>query len=308
MSVPNFQAFFVPVLRAVADGNQHATTEIRQVIASSMKLTPEDLDEKLPSGNQTLFSNRVSWSLVYLAKANALRRPTRGFFQITKRGEDLLRLHPKGFTRAELQVFPEFTSFVKGQVDREDLSGQQTSFDQSLVNADRTPEENVRNWHKLLQNTLANEVLETVRRSTPRFFEKVVVDLLVAMGYGGSVQNPGTVTKFSGDDGLDGFIRQDKLGLDMIHIQAKRWSNPVGRPDVQAFAGSLEGARSRKGVFITTSKFTAEATQYVERIERRIILIDGAQLATLMVEHNVGVATSDTLAIKRLDSSYFESA
>ena len=172
----------------------------------------------------------------------------------------------------------------------------------------RTPEEDLISAYQLLRSALANEVLEAVKKSTPRFFEELVVDLLVAMGYGGSVADAGRAVGRSGDDGIDGIIKEDKLGLDVVYIQAKRWKDSVGRPLVQAFAGSLEGVRARKGVFITTSTFTADAVDYVQRIEKKIVLVDGTRLADLMIEHNVGVTVAQTFMIKRLDSDYFENA
>ena len=307
MAIPDFQSFFVPVLRATADRTEHSTTEIRDRVASFMNLTREDLDARLPSGVQTVFANRVAWSLVYLAKANALRRSKRGVFQITERGEQLLNQHPDGFKKVVLNAYPEFVAFDRGHGTRTDVSEEKSNSVQMAANLDRTPEENLLNAYQILRSTLANDVLEAVRKSTPRFFEELVVDLLVAMGYGGSVDDAGKAVGQSGDDGIDGIIKEDKLGLDVVYIQAKRWSNSVGRPLVQAFAGSLEGVRARKGVFITTSAFTADAVDYVQRIEKKIVLIDGTRLADLMIEYNIGVAVSQTFMIKRLDSDYFDS-
>ena len=308
MPIPDFQSFFVPVLRATADDKEHGSPEIRETVAAELALTPEDLDQKLPSGTQTVFANRVAWSLVYLAKACALRRPRRGVFQITERGHQLLGQYPNRFTKQALNVYPEFVVFEKGQPAENGKAGEKAIPLQPADDSTHTPEEDLITAYQLLRSALANEVLEAVKRSTPRFFEELVVDLLVSMGYGGSVADAGKAVGRSGDDGIDGIIKEDKLGLDLVYIQAKRWKDSVGRPLVQAFAGSLEGVRARKGVFITTSTFTADATDYVQRIEKKIVLIDGTRLADLMIEHNVGVTVTQTFMLKRLDSDYFETA
>jgi restriction system protein len=307
MAIPDFQSFFVPVLRATADGREYSSAEIREKIAAELALAPEDLDQKLPSGVQTIFANRVTWSTVYLTKAGALRRPKRGVFQISERGRHLLQQYPTRFTKQALSIYPEFVAFNKGQIDA-GAEGEKPNSIQSGDDSARTPEEDLISAYELLRSALANEVLEAVKKSTPQFFEELVVDLLVAMGYGGSVADAGRAVGRSGDDGIDGIIKEDKLGLDVVYIQAKRWKDSVGRPTVQAFAGSLEGVRAKKGVLITTSTFTADAREYVQRIERKIVLVDGARLVDLMIEHNVGVTVAQTFMIKRLDSDYFESA
>lgn len=211
MAIPDFQSFFVPVLRATADGNEHPSAEIRDRVASSMHLTPEDLDTRLPSGVQTVFANRVAWSLVYLAKANALRRPKRGVFQITERGEQLLHQHPNGFKKVVLNAYPEFVAFDRGHGTRTEVTEEKSNSLQTTANLDRTPEENLLSAYQILRSALANEVLDAVRKSTPRFFEELVVDLLVAMGYGGSVDDAGKAVGQSGDDGIDGSSRKTSL-------------------------------------------------------------------------------------------------
>jgi len=306
MAIPDFQSFFVPVLRATADGKEHTSSEVRERVAVELNLVPEDLDQKLPSGAQTVFANRATWSTVYLTKAGALRRPRRGTFQITERGLQLLDQYPTRFTKQALNVYPEFVAFSKGQSTENGRSEEKASSVQVGDDSARTPEEDLLSAYQLLRNALANEVLDAVRKSTPRFFEELVVDLLVAMGYGGSVADAGKAVGRRGDDGIDGIIKEDKLGLDLVYIQAKRWKDSVGRPLVQAFAGSLEGVRARKGVLITTSTFTADAVEYVQRIEKKIVLVDGTRLADLMIEHNVGVTVTQTFMLKRLDSDYFE--
>jgi len=289
------------MLQSTADGAEHSTSDLRDKIASSLALTPEDLQQKLPSGTQTVFANRVAWATVYLARANALKRVRRGVFQITNRGKELVRKHPDKITVQILSQFPEFVIFHKGET----ASNEKPEL---KIESTQTPEEQLAAAYQLLRDALANDVLDTVKKTAPTFFEKLVVDLLVAMGYGGSVADAGRAVGAGADGGIDGTIKEDKLGLDVVYVQAKRWKDSVGRPVVQAFAGSLDGVRARKGVFITTSSFTQDALDYVGRIDKRIVLINGKQLADLMIEHNVGVTPTETFTLKRLDSDYFESS
>ena len=284
----------------MADGNDHAMAEIREHIATDMELTPEDISQKLPSGVQTVFANRIAWSAVYLTKAGALERIKRGVFAITERGRELLALELPRLTIKNLSKYPEFVAFHKGSHNGCD--------DDRDIKPDKaqTPEEQLANAYKVLRDSLANDVLEAVRKASPTFFEELVIDLLVAMGYGGSIEDAGRAVGKSGDGGIDGIIKEDKLGLDVVYIQAKRWTNSVGRPVVQAFAGSLEGVRARKGVLITTSYFSQDALEYVGKIEKRIVLIDGKQLADLMIDYDIGVNAVQTYKIKRLDSDYFD--
>lgn len=302
MSVPDFQSFFVPVLRFTADGSDHSMGELRERIAVDLKLTPEDLSQKLPSGVQTVYANRIAWSAVYLTKAGALERVKRGVFRITERGKELLALNLPKLTVQHLSHYPEFVAFHKGSQSGGD------EIQECRAEKTQTPEEQLADAYKVLREALANDVLETVKKASPSFFEKLVIDLLVAMGYGGSVEDAGRAVGKSGDGGIDGIIKEDKLGLDVVYVQAKRWNNSVGRPVVQAFAGSLEGVRARKGVLITTSYYSQDALEYVRMIEKRIVLIDGNQLADLMIDHDIGVNVVQTYKIKRLDSDYFEGA
>ena len=276
--------------------------ELRDRIASDLSLTPEDISQKLPSGVQTVFANRIAWSTVYLAKAGALERVKRGVFRITERGKELLALNLPKLTIQNLAKYPEFVAFRRGSQSAGDE-------DQEIEpEKTQTPEEQLASAYKVLRDSLANDVLEAVKKAPPAFFEELVVDLLVAMGYGGSVEDAGRAVGKSGDGGIDGMIKEDKLGLDVVYVQAKRWTNSVGRPVVQAFAGSLEGVRARKGVLITTSYFSQDALDYVQKIEKRIVLVDGNQLADLMIDHDIGVNVFQTYKVKRLDSDYFEGA
>jgi restriction system protein len=300
MPVPDFQSFFLPVLRSTTDGENHPLAELRERLATDLALSAEELAQKLPSGVQTVFANRLAWSAVYLTKAGALERVKRGVFRITDRGKDLLALDVPKLMVKDLPKYTEFVTFQKGSQNGGDYE------EETKPEKSQTPEEQLANAYKVLRGALANDVLEAVKKSSPIFFEELVVELLVAMGYGGSIEDAGRAVGKSGDGGIDGIIKEDKLGLDVVYVQAKRWSNSVGRPVVQAFAGSLEGVRARKGVLITTSYFSQDALEYVRMIEKRIVLIDGRQLADLMIDHDIGVNVAQTYKVKRLDSDYLK--
>lgn len=302
MPIPDYQSFFVPVLRVASDGNEHSMADLRTRISTDLNLAPDDLNLRLPSGTQTVYANRVAWATFSLTKAVALERVSRGVFRIAGRRRELLALNLPRLTVHNLLQYPEFVAFHKGSTDKT------TGGDSDKSDSPQTPEEKLANTYKDLRDGLANDLLETVLKASPAFFEELVIDLLVAMGYGGSVEDAGQAVGKSGDGGIDGIIKEDKLGLDVVYVQAKRWSNCVGRPLIQAFAGSLDGVRARKGVFITTSFFSDEALQYVRMIEKRIVLIDGKQLADLMIDHDIGVSVIQTYKIKRIDAAYFEDA
>lgn len=305
MAVPDFQSFMLPVLQLAADGKEHSIRELHDCISKRMGLTDSDIEEKLPSGMQTKYSHRVHWATVYLAKAGALIRPRRGVITITERGRELVAENHSKITVKVLQRFPEFVEFHKG--DPVNIPSAVTKLSSTDDVEQVTPEETLESSFAVLQGSLASELLGAVKKASPGFFEALVVKLLVAMGYGGSVEDAGKVIGKSGDAGIDGIINEDKLGLDVVYVQAKKWGGTVvGRPVVQAFAGSLEGRRARKGIIITTSTFSQEAHEYVQRIEKKIVLIDGKRLAELMVEHNVGVAVAKTYAVKKIDNDFFE--
>jgi restriction system protein len=292
----------LPVLRLVGDRQEHSLAELRQRISQELHLTDEELAERLASDSQTVFSNRVAWAVQYLKSAGAIRAVRRGVYEITDRGLSLLKTQPVEITVKTLRQFPEFVEF----------QGRSSEVDQTAVpvtpyaGSKSTPEETLENSFQALRDALANELLESVKGGTPAAFEKIVVDLLVAMGYGGSVEDAGKVVGKSGDGGIDGIIKQDKLGLDFLYVQAKRWRDVVGSPEVMKFSGSLTKKHANRGVFITTSWFSNDALEYVEEMPQRIILIDGKRLALLMIEHNVGVAPTKTYTLKRMDQDYFE--
>jgi restriction system protein len=302
MGVPDYQSLMRPVLEALEGGQILSSSEIREAVAQLIGLSEAEREELVPSGQKALYHDRVSWALSYLKQAHAVDRPKRATYRINDRGLRLLADNPERIDNSVLAAFEEFRAFLDrsrtpkpaadpGGDEREEI---------------RTPEESLQDAFRRVRTAIEAELLEQVKTATPPFFERLVVELLVAMGYGGSLKDAGEAIGRSGDEGIDGIIKEDRLGLDRILIQAKRWTtNSVGRPDVQSFAGSLEGARGRKGIFITTSSFTPDARAYVERIEKRIVLIDGEQLVSLMHDHDVGVTNTASYHVKRVDSDYF---
>ncbi|ABS25292.1 restriction endonuclease [Anaeromyxobacter sp. Fw109-5] len=301
MPVPDYESFMLPLLRAVGDGDEHHVRDVRDRLAAEFNLTAQERAEMLPSGKQSVFDNRVGWAKTYLDKAGLISSVRRGVYQITKEGRSVLTERPREITKSYLERFEPFREFLtlrhNGDVD-------ESSFSPS-TDPTETPEEQLEVAYRRIRQKTEADVLAAVKTASPQFFEKLVIELLVKMGYGGTIADAGEALGRTGDGGIDGVIKEDKLGLDAIYVQAKRWQNTVGRPDIQGFAGSLLGRRGRKGVFITTSAFSKEAREYVGQIEAKIILIDGATLAGLMVDHDVGVNTVETYAVKRVDSDYF---
>jgi len=298
MAVPDFQSFMLPLLKTVSDGKEYSLGEVVDTLANQFGLTDEDKRELLPSGRKTRLDDRVGWAQTYLRKAGLFERTGRGRFRITERGHHVLGSTPATINTRFLRQFPEFVEF-------QSLSRQSNRPEQESEEASQTPEETLESSYQSLRCNLAQELLERVKNCSPRFFENLVVDLLVSMGYGGSKNDAGQAVGQSGDGGVDGIIKEDKLGLDVVYLQAKRWDGTVGRPIVQAFAGSLEGQRARKGVLITASQFSQDARDYINRIEKKIVLIDGEQLAQLMIDHGIGVAEVATYIVKRTDLDYF---
>ena len=299
MAIPGFQDVMLPLLKYAADGHEHAMGEAVQALAAEFHLTPDELADPLPSGRQLRFANRVYWSGTYLRKTKLLEAAGRGRIRITQRGLETLSKKPKRVDLAYLAQFPELEEF------RSAGSGKAAKVTSVQLPDDQTPEEAMEQIHQSITESLRDDLLARIKAAPPAFFEQFVVDLLVAMGYGGSRSDAGEAVGQSGDGGIDGIIKEDALGLDAVYVQAKRWEGTVGRPIVQAFAGSLEGARARKGVLLTTSNFSADAKEYVRHIEKRIVLIDGDQLTRLLVQHGVGVTERARYSIYRLDEEYF---
>lgn len=298
MSIPDFQSLMLPLLMLAGDRQEHILSETLDVLASQFELSEDERRELLASGRQATFDNRVGWARTYLKKAGLLEYTGRGRFRITERGIGVLAEQLSEINIKFLDRFPEFVEFrtKKKRLDDTEDEGE----------VELTPEELLESSYKGLRSELAQDLLQRVGECSPRFFEKLVVDLLVAMGYGGSRADAGRAVGGSGDGGIDGIIKEDKLGLDAVYIQAKRWKDPVGRPVVQGFAGSLQGEKARKGVLITTSRFSPGARDFADRLDRRIVLIDGEELAELMIDHGVGVSVVDTYVVKAIDLDYFE--
>lgn len=303
MAIPDYQSLMMPVMQFASDGQEHSCREAAEYLASTCRLSDAERHQMLPSGVQTVFENRVGWAITYLVKAGLLERPRRGSFRLTERGKETLRQSPERIDVKFLERFPEFRSFRERPPGPRKVT--RAVPDEEVVG---TPAELLEYAYEKLRQELARELLDQVKRCSPRFFERLVVDLLVRMGYGGSRAEAGRAVGGAGDEGIDGIINEDRLGLDVVYVQAKRWTTPVGRDDIQKFVGALQGQKARKGVFITTSSFTKEAQEYARRVDTRIVLVDGAQLAQLMIDHDVGVTTMASYHTKRVDSDYFEEA
>jgi len=295
MPIPDFQTIMLPLLELAVDGKPRPLSEYRVVLGDHFGLTPEERQELLPSGTQPIFNNRVAWASVYLQRARLLERPQRGVYQITARGHAAIKSKPKKIDIKFLQQYPEFTEFqqAKGTPPvRKPPDGE-------------TPEETLEAAFQQLRDELAVEIIDQVKSCSWQFFERLVVELLVNMGYGGSMRDAGTAIGKGADEGIDGIIKEDRLGLDLIYLQAKRWESVVGRPEIQKFVGALHGKHARKGVFITTSTFTQNARDYAAGIDPKVVLIDGPQLARYMIDFDVGVTTKVMYPVKRIDTDYF---
>jgi restriction system protein len=299
MAIPDFQSVMLPLMRFCADGTEHAISETTDALADQFKLTDEERKALLPSGVQEIFRNRVAWAKSHLKMAGLLANPKRGIYKITERGLEIVRKNPPLINLKFLFQFPEYVAFRKTHRERPE------STDEAENGQAGTPEEALESAHEKIRDSLAVEILQKLKSCSPSFFERLVVEVIVKMGYGGTRQDAGKAIGKSGDGGIDGIIKEDKLGLDTIYIQAKRWENTVGRPEIQKFVGALTGQRAKKGLFISTSNFTSDAMDYVSRVDTKIVLIDGETLAQLMIDHNVGVSTIATYDLKKIDSDYF---
>ncbi len=300
MAIPSYQECMSPILQLASKQDECVFSEVIEEVAKQFDLTDEERNELLPSGKYPTFDNRVSWAITFMSKAHLLERTARGRFKITARGREVFKSTPSGVNTKFLKQFQEFQEFQKATRADSNKEEAETGISES------TPYETLETGYLDLRRALAQELLDRIKQCSPKFFEKLVVDLLVAIGYGGSRRDAGQAVGRCGDEGIDGIIKEDKLGLDVVYIQAKRWKDAVGRPTVQEFAGSLEGHRARKGVLITTSRFSQEAKDYVGKIEKKIVLIDGEELTQLMMDHGVGVAEVVSYSVNRIDSDYFE--
>lgn len=304
MPIPDYQTIMLPLLKLLADRKEYVFKDVVTMLGQQFQLTEQELNELLPSGQSLLFANRVGWARTYLKKAGLLEAPKRGMVSITDRGLEVLKKKPVKIDNSLLKQFPEFLEFQN--LKKEDLEISD-NIDNSQ-NEKQTPEETIDLAYQNIRQSLAQELIDTVYKMSPAFFERLVVELLVKMGYGGSIKDAGKAIGKTGDEGIDGTIKEDKLGLDIIYIQAKRWQpgNVVGRPELHKFVGALAGQGAKKGIFITTSSFTKDALNYAPKNETKIVLIDGVQLAQLMIDYNLGVSVQRSYEIKRLDNDYFE--
>jgi restriction system protein len=302
--IPKYEEIMLPFLKYISDGKEHSLSETHDALAKEFKLTDEELRELLPSGQQPIFRNRLGWARTYLKKAGLLTSPKRAHFKISDTGLALLDEKPTEITSKFLTRYTDFVEFqsIKKTKEHKNIEPQT----QLAEATDQTPEESLEYAYQKLHSALSKELLSIVKTCTPTFFEKLVIDLLTTMGYGGSRKEAGKAMGKSGDGGIDGIINEDKLGLDVIYLQAKRWDNPVPVKEIRDFTGALASKKAKKGIFITTSSFPKSVYEFVGQVEYKIILIDGERLTNFMIEHSVGLSTVSTYHVKTIDSDYFE--
>lgn len=302
MAIPDYETLMLPLLQRLSDGRERILKELQQELAEEFRLTAEERMQLLPSGGTLTFASRVGWAKTYLKKAGLVSQPKRGNVQITATGKDVLREAPERIDVKFLEQFSDFLEFRNGSRDKIVVVNTLPSAQMAL---DLTPDEVIEAAYQKSVVALADEVLERVKGCSALYFERLVVQLLIKMGYGGSREEAGRAVGRSGDGGIDGIINEDRLGLDAIYLQAKRWEGVVGRPEIMKFVGALAGQRATKGVFITTSWFTQEAKDYALNSQYKVVLIDGTRLADLMIEHDLGVSVAATYQLKRIDSDFF---
>jgi len=300
MPIPDFQSIMLPMLTLASDGKDHVLRDAAENLSAHFGLTDAERAELLPSGMQPVFNNRIGWARTFLKQAGLLESPRRGTFKISAAGQKLLAEKPARIDMKLLERYESYRAFR--------LRGKEANATVPMVveSPSETPEDAMASAYRRLRSDLEGDLLDQIKASSPAFFERLVVDLLLAMGYGGSRQDAGRAIGQSGDGGIDGVINEDRLGLDVIYVQAKRWEGTVGRPEIQKFAGALQGQRASKGVFITTSTFSKDALEYARMITTRIILIDGNSLVSMMFDYNVGVSRTGAYEIKKIDGDYFD--
>lgn len=302
MSIPKYDEMFETFLNCLADGKPHKFNDLKNIIAGVFSVTEEERKEVLPSGRQAIFDNRVGWTGTYLKKAGLIQSPSRGIYEITAEGKAVLAEKPKKIDTRYLQKFEPFRKFFSSDSDNVE------TLHKTPEMHGQTPQDVLDTAYKQINDKLADELLNEIMKQSPSFFETLVVKLLTQMGYGGSLEKAGEVVGKSGDEGIDGIVREDKLGFSLIYIQAKHWDcdKTVGRPEIQKFVGALAGKGASKGLFVTTAKFTKEARQYAEKQHTtKVVLVDGSEFAKLMIEYNLGVSTEAVYTIKRIDSDFF---
>ena len=299
--IPDFQTIMLPLLKEISNRNEFTAKDVNSNLSKYFNLTDDELQEMLPSGKQAVFVNRVAWAKAHLKIAGLLESPKRGSFKITPKGLEVLNQNPEIINLKFLKTLPDYIEYLESS-----KSDEKTTDVNSETEDVKTPEELIEQSFLTIQKALSQELITKVKSCSPYFFENLVVELLVKMGYGGSLSDAGKAIGKSGDEGIDGIIKEDKLGLDIIYIQAKRWEGNIGRPEIQKFVGALAGQGAKKGIFITTSKFTPDALNYIPRNETKIVLIDGEKLTRLMIEYNLGVSTHNIYELKKIDIDYFE--
>lgn len=307
--IPDYQSLMLPLLKYISDDQIHNIQDAISVLAKQLNLTEEDLNEWLPSKSQKKFYNRVYWAKAHLKMAGTVENVGKGQFKITNRGTEILKDNPALINVKFLtNKFEDYKNLITGYRKKDDTkntpSNEEIETDELDLN--QTPEEQIELGYQKIHASLQIEILNKLKSVHPSFFERIVVELLVKMGYGGSIQDAGKAIGKSGDEGIDGIIKEDKLGLDVIYVQAKRWGSVVGRPELHKFVGALAGQGAKKGIFITTSNFTKEAELYTPKNETKIVLIDGEKLSQYMIEYNLGVSVQSNYEIKKIDSDYFD--
>lgn len=310
MAIPDFQSFFYPVLKYCSENNEVSLNEIRQFLTQHFSLTDEEKAERVPSGTQTKFDNRIYWTKSYFSKAKLIENTKRSHFKITDRGRNFLKNFNYHISINDLKTIGEFREFNEGitSSDEHRITTKTTITENIPTVETKTPLERLEESYQFIKRELASELLEKIRDNTWQFFEDIDIDLMVKMGYGGSRNKAGESIKRTNDEGIDGIINEDKLGLDVIYLQAKMWKEEtcIGRSEIQKFVGALQGQRAKKGVFITTSSFSKSVIEYVKFIDQKVILIDGETLTSLMIEYNVGTTPIEMYQIKKIDLDYFE--
>jgi restriction system protein len=300
MAIPDYQSIMLPLLQFLADGREHSLREAIEKLSEVFDLSEDEKKELLPSGGQLVFGNRVGWARTYMKKAGLIESTRRGYFKITQRGMEALKQNPAEINAKFLERYPEFIQFREVRRVKEGKKQHEAE-----PTSKQSPEDLLVYGYQQIRQELADEILAQIKSCSFSFFEKLVVELLVKIGYGGSRKDAGEAIGRTRDEGIDGIIKEDKLGLDIIYIQAKKWENTVSRPEIQKFAGALQGKRARKGIFITTANYSKEALDFVLTIDSKIILIDGEQLAQLMIDYDIGVSQVASYDIKKIDLDYF---
>lgn len=305
MPIPDFQSLMLPLLKFCSDEQEHSTKDTIEYTSKHFNLSDEELSQRLPSGTQYIFYNRVFWAKAHLKMAGLLENTKRAHFKITQSGLNLLKTNPPFVNLRTLKSIPAYVEHTKIYKKDRPEKAENESENESEYDNDLTPEESLEYSYQKIRKSLAQDLLSKIKNIPASFFEKLVIDLLVMMGYGGSLKDAGKAIGRSGDEGIDGIIKEDKLGLDVIYIQAKRWEGVVGRPELQKFVGALAGQGAKKGIFITTSYFSKDALDYTPKNETKIVLVDGEQLAQYMIDYNLAVSTVSTYQIKKIDLDYF---